>query len=116
MCDCDLDEPSVFQETRPRAKKEHKCSSCRSIIQAGEEYIATFGVWDGDALRFKRCLDCDGLMAWALQQDDCLCISVGDIMSDIRDHFYNRGERILIDECNARVKAIRDKRREPVAA
>lgn len=116
MCSCDLEQPSVFEETRRKARKEHRCNSCRGAIQAGEEYIATFGIWDGTPGRYKRCLDCDGLMAWAHTQNDCLCISVAAVMSDIRDHFADRGERDLIVECESRAKAIRDKRRQPVAA
>ncbi len=116
MCSCDLEQPSVFEEKRHKARKEHRCDSCLGTILVGEEYIATFGVWDGEASRFKRCLDCDGLMSWAHEQDDCLCLSVSDIMTDIREHFSDRGERQLIDECEARAKAIRDKRRQPAAA
>lgn len=116
MCSCDLEQPSVFVEDRHKAKKQHKCSSCKGVIMPGEEYIATFGVWDGEASRYRRCIDCDGLMAWAHQQDDCLCLSVSDLMNDIREHFSDRGERALIDECEDRAKSIRDKRRQPVAA
>jgi len=116
MCDCDLEQPSVFEETRRKANKSHMCNSCRGRIAAGETYIATFGVWDGAASRYKRCLDCDGLMAWAHTQDDCMCLSVSSVMDDIRQHFADRGERALIVECEARAKAIKAKRRQPVAA
>lgn len=116
MCDCDLEPPSVFQETRRKARKGHKCNSCRGLISAGEEYISTFGVWDGEASSYKRCTDCDGLMAWAHTQDDCICISVADVMGDLRDHFYDRGDRDLIAEFETRRKAIKGKRCTPVAA
>lgn len=116
MCSCDLDQPSVFNETRRKARKQHKCDSCRGAILAGEAYISTFGVWDGEAARFKRCLDCDGLMAWAHKQDDCMCISVSSIMTDIRDHFRDRGEPALTAEFAARARAIKSKRCHPVAA
>lgn len=116
MCDCDLEQPSVFEETRRKARKQYKCNSCGGRIDAGEQYIATFGVWDGDAQRFKRCIDCDQLMAWAHEQDDCICINVSSVMSDLRDHFHDRGEAPLIAAFEARRKAIQEKRCTPIAA
>ena len=116
MCDCDLEPPTVFRETKRKARKDHKCNDCRGRIVAGETYTETFGVWDGDARRFKRCADCDEFISWAHTQDDCLCLEVGDVLNSTLESFADRGEQPLLNECRTRIKAIRNKRREPVAA
>ncbi len=46
-------------EKRHRARKAHRCDSCRCRINIGEPYIKVFGVnCDGDAGRFKAHTSC----------------------------------------------------------
>lgn len=74
MCDCDCDQPDVYRESFPRARKQYQCCECRSFIQPGDQYQHVFGVWDGDAGTFKTCLSCAELIAvYRHVTGECLC-------------------------------------------
>jgi hypothetical protein len=63
-CVCDYGIACDFyHETVQRARKHHCCSSCRGLIKPGERYRRIFGVWEGKHEIFKRCADCDFLIA-----------------------------------------------------
>jgi len=115
MCSCDNDGPSVMWESKPKAKKRHKCCECRGWIEPGEVYWRVRGVWDGEAQTFSMCADCDGLLSWA-DDMDCFCWSFGNVHVDVLDYAGDSGDKALIAEADARIKAIRDKRRDLVAA
>lgn len=115
MCDCDNESPSAYWETRPKAKKRHKCDECRGWIEPGETYLAVRGVWDGDPLSFKQCPDCLDLIEWAKKQSECLCLSFGEVHSVIIEDSHESGDDAYKREAHARIKAIRAKRREAVA-
>lgn len=115
MC-CDIDGPSIVWESRPKAKKRHKCGECRGWIEPGETYWRVRGVWDGEAQTFLMCSDCEDLKTWAANGADCFCWSYGNVMTDVLDFMHESGDAALIAEAEARVKTIRAKRREPIAA
>lgn len=50
--------PAAFGQKQRKARKEHKCCECGSLIKAGEVYMYSHGVWDGSGSSFKQCLDC----------------------------------------------------------
>ena len=54
----DYEMPSVFSETRRKAKKPHRCCECYQEIPKGEEYYFAKGCWDGRWDEFKTCLQC----------------------------------------------------------
>lgn len=116
MCECDSDPPSAYWETRPKAKKRHKCSECRGWIEPGETYLAVRGIWDGEAHSFKQCPECLALIAWAKEQSECICFSFGHTHSDILDDAYNACEPSYLAGAKERIAAIRAKRRELVGA
>lgn len=61
-CGCDIDgAPSVFRQKMQKARKQHKCLECKKIIEIGELYEYTFGIWEGDADSFHTCEDCSDL-------------------------------------------------------
>jgi hypothetical protein len=63
-CDCEFgDGPEVFRQKTVKASKEHKCCECYRTIKKGEYYDYVFGVWEGDAMTFKTCEQCDDLRA-----------------------------------------------------
>jgi len=73
-CYCDWGiECSVYNKTRPIAKKDHRCSECASDIKKGERYERVFGVWEGYPNTYKTCVNClvvrDSITAVA----DCFC-------------------------------------------
>lgn len=116
MCSCGYDQPSAFWDSRPKAKKRHKCCECRGWIEPGEVYWRVRGVWDGAPQTFAMCADCEGLTVWAGDDADCFCWSFGNVMTDVLDFMHESGDAALIAEAAARVVAIRNRRREPVAA
>ena len=116
MCDCDNEPPSAYWETRPKAKKRHKCDECRGWIEPGEVYLAVRGVWEGEPQSFKHCPDCLELIAWAKEKSECLCFSFGNVHQDIIDDADYSGDEAYEAEALARIKGIRSKRRDPVAA
>lgn len=68
MCTMSPDGPSVFWVSTPRARKEHKCCECLSVISPGEEYELFEGVYDGSFDRYRTCSICRNVRE-AAQQD-----------------------------------------------
>jgi hypothetical protein len=57
----DGETPSVYTETYPKARKEHKCYECLRPIPVGEKYHNFKGCWDGKWDEYKTCVPCDNL-------------------------------------------------------
>lgn len=62
MCDSDATMASVYTETRPRARKEHRCVECRLPIPVGVRYVRTWGIWDGEASSYAQHIECRELL------------------------------------------------------
>lgn len=79
--------PSCYTMTVRTARKQHTCCECLGNIQPGERYNYHSGVWDGRALSFKVCPECDGLRAvmdeGAYEEE---LTALGCISGDIFDH------------------------------
>ncbi len=62
MCDVDYDEVcDVWEETRPKARKLHRCVVCRETIWAGEVYLRVGSFYDGEWSTTKVHLTCEKL-------------------------------------------------------
>ncbi|MBF0424793.1 MAG: hypothetical protein HQL66_03115 [Magnetococcales bacterium] len=61
-CHMDGDSPSVYRSDVVQARKDHICGECGHPIKQGEFYLATFGVWDGEANSYKECGFCASAM------------------------------------------------------
>lgn len=95
MCFADYDAcaPSVFDESTPTARKEHRCSECGGVIAKGVKYKRVFGVWDGCADSFKICPACDELreriveheLAEGCDEDESHC-PFGQLGQYLADH------------------------------
>lgn len=86
MCQCDdYDSPSVYNESNPVAKKEHKCSECRRSIEIGERYCRVEGCWDGDWHTFKTCRHCVAMADVMRSISECFCPSMGNMLVDFFD-------------------------------
>ncbi len=58
----DYDGESSFHKQKIQtARKKHRCYECLKDIQPGEKYEYVSGVWDGDLLVYKTCLDCKSI-------------------------------------------------------
>lgn len=70
MCDIGHGEsPRFFEETFPKARKDHICCECSSVISPGEKYQRVSGLWD-DFATFKTCLFCNDIREQARQDFD----------------------------------------------
>ena len=47
-----------YNKTNPKARKAHKCSECRRLIEIGQTYERAVMKWEGDLETFKTCSDC----------------------------------------------------------
>ena len=52
-----------------KARKPHKCCECAKVIEAGDFYMRTSGVWDGRPDTFKACYPCHALYGEAYAQN-----------------------------------------------
>lgn len=73
MCSCDGDLPKIYNENIVKARKQHVCCECGSIIDHGEKYHITTGLWDTFET-YRQCLTCRAV--WDEAQDKIidLCI------------------------------------------
>lgn len=62
---------TVYGCDRPKARKPHQCVECYGTIQVGEKYHKHHGIWDGQALDYKVCEDCESLRSDA--DESCSC-------------------------------------------
>jgi hypothetical protein len=53
--------PSFHNENIQTARKKHRCYECLKDILPGEKYEYVSGVWDGDFMVYKTCLDCKSI-------------------------------------------------------
>jgi hypothetical protein len=66
--------PDCYIRDDRKARKPHTCCECKGRIRPGETYHYHHGVWAGDPLAYKVCLDCDALREQCdlgLSFDDC---------------------------------------------
>jgi len=112
MCVLDCDEsPEVWLETERKARKEHICSSCCRVVDAGEKYLAHFSVYDGRSWIGKLCCDCvsdrakfaeahGGILCFPSELRNVLvdCIAEGDDESEMW--------RSMLDRIKARGLAV----------
>lgn len=59
---CDLDECcTILNKSKPKARKRHRCTECRRIIEPGETYLRETTVFDGKVETWKTCIDCKSI-------------------------------------------------------
>lgn len=86
MCNCDdYDPPSVYNESEPKAKKEHRCSECRRTIEVGEQYLRIEGCWDGVWSTSKVCRHCSAMADVMRSISECFCPSMGNMLCEFFD-------------------------------
>lgn len=69
MCECVT--PEFFTERRRTSKKARACVECAHAIGPGEDYVSSYGKWDGTVQGYDTCLFCHHLRQ--LFQDDLAC-------------------------------------------
>ena len=74
MCSIDENNPEIYWESKPTARKVHKCCECGSPIDPGEKYHLVKGVWEGSFSTFKTCTICNQVKNEAYANGvDCIC-------------------------------------------
>lgn len=79
--------PQAFSSVNRKAAKQHRCCECDVIIEKGDKYQYSSGIWEGRASSFKQCLNCSEIMraaASAAEYDDEL-----PAFGDLRIWFEN---------------------------
>ncbi len=76
------------------ARKQHRCSECRGIIQPGEKYERVFLVYDGYADTYKTCLHCKSARDWLTSETDWPV----DIDGEGHQWFYTMLREHLMDQ------------------
>lgn len=65
----DLEMPEFYDETNPKARKDHRCCECSETIPKGEQYHKIVGKWDGHVSSYKLCGRCQEVREWAAKTD-----------------------------------------------
>jgi hypothetical protein len=59
MCDhCSTESADIYRELRRKARKEHHCRECGTLIRKGETYVYGSGIFEGAAFSLKFCQLC----------------------------------------------------------
>ena len=53
---------NFYNNTHPKARKEHICDICGEKIKVGERYSKQVGTFDGDFYNNCYCLDCEAVL------------------------------------------------------
>ena len=87
MCTCDVLSSDLFRKTIRRARKPHKCCECGATIQPSSKYADIFGVWEGDEMGYKQCLECNQIGEKITKEDDC-GYGIGELYEYLLDGDY----------------------------
>lgn len=107
-CSCvyvDVDDyATMLSDTRPIARKEHKCGECNQTIMPGEKYINEVAVDSNGLGVHKTCLDCSDIR----HQFICDGFHWGMVLEDVSEHIFDSGGDIsesMISELRPNARA-----------
>ena len=91
MCDCEM--PTVFNESKRKAKKQHTCCECDRLISKGESYFMLQGLWEGRWGNYKQCSTCHEIGS-KYQDETRECYPIGGLIQELinSDLIENQGE------------------------
>lgn len=64
MFDGGDDQWAFLSQSTPKARKSHRCGECRRMIEVGEHYSYTSGLYDGSWSEFHQCEQCAATVRW----------------------------------------------------
>lgn len=88
MSCCDAEPAELYVERTRRARKPHRCTACREVIQPGTEYCAIKLKFEGDFESFKQCPRCRAMYRYLVAvSDDAVALNLdcGHTWSDVFD-------------------------------
>jgi len=81
MCDCFDNQPTFYNATTVKGRKDHRCCECLRTIAKGERHQYVSGLWDGDFSQYRTCQDCLDIIASL----DCPCMAHGLLMNEVSE-------------------------------
>lgn len=82
-CECnDFERPAFVSETKPKARKAHRCCECYVTIQPGERYERHTGLWDGEINTYRWCSRCSDVAAFIRAHVPCFCWTYHNLHDD----------------------------------
>lgn len=100
-CVCSYDDsPTLFDERIQKARKNHKCSECHTIIKKNEYYERMRSLYDGDWYTYKHCMKCSEAFAIAEQAGMCplyegLMECISEVFCDIDDKYQEYFKKVV---------------------
>ena len=95
LCECEYDGdamPTLWTETNPTARKDHRCDDCGGIIPAGQKYKHIKFKWEGEFETSNVCLGCQDI------RTVFPCVAVGDLKRAVLDELSEGdGDLPLVD-------------------
>lgn len=95
MCDGYVE---AWSESRPKARKDHKCHECGDVIPKGTHYLYATYIWEGEPHTYKCCDRCVAVKKHMEEhitnlnknvkqpwQKMDMCISIGGIQDELAD-------------------------------
>lgn len=81
MCDdgYDADPSGFWRQQKRKARKQHKCWSCREAILPGHTYQVSAVGWDGQVTSWKHCLRCAELIELLKSRMDSWTTDIMDL-------------------------------------
>lgn len=87
----------ALHEEHRTARKEHRCTECRRMIQPGEQYLNEGTLFEGRIDTFKTCSHCQVVRQWLTKECGGWCYSglPEDIQAHAQDGWYGKGVAML---------------------
>lgn len=77
-----------YTETKPKARKPHRCDQCFQNVDIGELYLRVEGIWEGEFSKYKSHIDCqkvaDAIYSQMVQGYDEPPVLINDLTPDMR--------------------------------
>lgn len=82
-CSYEYEQPILYHEKFVKARKNHKCCECNSIIPKGYIYRRIKGLWDGQFIVMKQCKLCANIFIDLV--DNGFCPMVEELWEFIKE-------------------------------
>lgn len=103
MCNGYDNPPETLTETRPKARKQHRCCECGLPIPVGTVYVHTWGVWNREPNTYKQHGECRALLQWI---SDTFCDGEMWSFTTLTDELGEYGPGIYADDDPAKPDAV----------
>ncbi len=92
MCDYDTgDRCAIWTETRPKARRQHRCCACHGPIYPGETYLSVAYLHEGSWGRHTAHQSCDDLVQYiahdVCDQDTYMLDRPEGLRALVREHY-----------------------------